>query len=412
MAATRHRPKRRRRRRVVPFLAAGVGALVGQAGRAETTLDFRFLFYGESDNRTQVLDPVVDLTQDFGRQGKLGLLLGYDSISGASPTGEAPTFDTTTSASGQTVLAGQIPQVEYRDTRKAASLSYERRFGAHLPSVDLSYSREGDYLSHGVSLADSWSLLGGRSTLHVGYGATRDVIEPVTSTERLDKQSDSYSLGWTQILGPRDLVDVSASVTRLSGYLTDPYKVVPVAGMSVPEVRPDARTRSAVVFKFGHAFYSRGALKVTYRYYTDDWSIHAHTLELVHDQRFGRNWIVTPRVRYYSQGSASFFGYEFAEPARYMSSDYRLSGFSSWLGGLGITRQLSPQLSINVGATYQKQIGSDRIVPLMGPGGALIGGREDGEGEGEGGLGGVVIHDVSPADLTTITATAGFTYRF
>lgn len=397
MAATR------KGRRIVPLVAAGVSALASGATRADTTLDVRLLFYGEGDDRTQVVNPEMFLSQDLGEKGQLGLLLGYDSISGASPTGEFPTVDATASASS----TGQIPMAQYTDTRQAASLSYSRRIGSSLPSIELSHSRESDYLSRGVSLGESIDLFGQRSTLHLGVGGTRDVIDPVNLPGRFDKKGRSYSAGWTQILGPRDLLDVSLGLTKLSGYLTDPYKVVPVGTDTLPEIRPDSRARKTVVLKYGHGFLSRGALKATYRWYGDDWSIRAHTIELVHDQHVGRRLIVTPRLRFYTQNSASFFAWEFAAPQNAMSSDYRLAGFDSWLGGLGMTYQLTDNLSVNVAASYQRQTGTDRLTPRRTAPPALASAvLEEGE-EGEGGT-----RTVSPADLTTITATAGFSFRF
>jgi len=50
----------------------------------------------------------------------------------------------------------------YHDVRKSGSLSYARKLGAHLPSFDLSYSKENDYLARSAGLADAWTLAHGR----------------------------------------------------------------------------------------------------------------------------------------------------------------------------------------------------------------------------------------------------------
>ena len=71
-----------------------------------------------------MLDPVVLWRQDLGpSNGAFSLLLGYDAISGASPTGAYPTSDVTTSASGHLINAGSIPQTNYTDARKSGSLN-------------------------------------------------------------------------------------------------------------------------------------------------------------------------------------------------------------------------------------------------------------------------------------------------
>ena len=108
---------------------------------------------------------------------------------------------------------------------------------------------------------------------------------PSRTTSSCRRKSKGYALGWTWILDERDLFDVSASLMKLSGYLDDPYKIVPVGTpdnfVEMPDHRPDSRQRRAVVGKYGHYYLWGGALKATYRYYWDDWSVKAHTLELV-----------------------------------------------------------------------------------------------------------------------------------
>jgi hypothetical protein len=406
VAATDRRQRRRRRR--LPWIAAGVGALAASRAEAQSNLEFRYLFYQESDGRTKVLNPWVNVNQDFGlRGGTLSLLLGYDTISGASPTGGYPTADTTTSASGVVSGNTNIPLVAYHDTRKSAALTYGHRFGAHLPSVDISYSKENDYLARGAGLSDAWTLAHGRGTLHFGASISRDVVTPVTTKISSDKASNAVALGWTWVVGEQDLLDVSASLTKLSGYLTDPYKIVPIGLTTVPEARPDSRSRRAILLKYGHFFVDAGgALRPIFRYYWDDWAIRAYTLDLLYDQHVGSNWIVSPELRLYSQSAASFFAYEFAAPQPYMSSDYRLSSFYNALIGLSVAYRFPHDLTLSVGATYQSQYGRDRVVPRAASPPAPLP-LDDGE-NGNGGSPTLV----SSADMTTITGTVGLSWRY
>jgi hypothetical protein len=399
-AAGRDARRRRRRRlwRNFPWIAAGVGSLAARNARAqESSVESRVLFYQESGGRTEVLDPVILLKRDLGENwGQLGLVLGYDAISGASPTGGYPTSDVTTSASGRLLSANTFPQAEYRDTRFSGTLSYGRRFGAHLPTVDVSYAKENDYVARSIGLSDEWSVFHGLGTLHFGASFARDIVSPVTNRLHLPKSENGFSLGYTWILGERDLVDVSASLNQLSGYLDDPYKVVPIGDPgtdTVPEHRPDTRSRRAIVAKYGHHYLWDGALKVTYRYYDDDWSIQAHTLEVVYDQRLFTNWIVTPLIRLYTQTGASFYSSRLSEPRTFLSADYRLSPLDSALGGLTVTRKLTDSLSANLGGTYQLQRGRDRVTPIPHSGGPAA-------------------SSASAADMTVFTITAGFTKRF
>ena len=404
MAATERTPRLPKGRARRPFrglssLAAGLGALAAREAAAQSTIDARFLFYKESNGRNQVLNPLIFYKPDLGPgNGELDVQLGYDTISGASPTGGYPSADVTTSASGWTSTNENFPQAEYDDSRGSGSLAYRRKFGAHMPSIDLSYSKENDYEARSIGLSDSWTMAGGRGTLHYGASISRDVVTPVTNDLSLAKDTNGFALGWTWVLGERDLLDVSASLMIQSGYLDDPYKVVPIGTIerneNVPERRPDSRQRFALFAKYGHYFLWNGAVKASYRYYRDDWSVEAHTLDVTYDQKLGSRWIVSPRVRLYTQTGASFYGSLFTVPETYMSADSRLSPLGSLLGGLTGTYRVNDALSLNLGGTYQIQEGRDRVTPATST---------------PGGVGDV---KVSAADMTVLTVTAGLSFRF
>jgi hypothetical protein len=392
-----------------------MGALAAGSAHAQSNLDFRYLYYQESAGRTKVLNPWINLHQDFGlKGGALSVLLGYDTISGASPTGGYPTADATTSASG--AASASIPLVAYSDTRKSATLGYARKFGGHLPSIDISYSKENDYLARSAGLSDAWTLAHGRGTLHFGASISRDVVTPVITPTTplrvdLDKSSDAFALGFSWIAGERDLLDVSGSLSKLSGYLTDPYKIVPIATPTpseLPEARPDSRSRRAILLKYGHYFEgANGALKTTFRYYWDDWAIRAYTFELDYDKHAGPHWIVSPQLRLYTQSAASFFAYEFAAAQPLMSSDYRLSAFDSVLGGLALSYRFPRDLTLSLGATCQYQLGRDQVAPrtTAPPPSPLLAplGADDGGG---------APTLVSSADMTVIAVTFGLSWRY
>jgi hypothetical protein len=184
---------------------------------------------------------------------------------------------------------------------------------------------------------------------------------------------------------------------RLSGYLDDPYKVVPVgptAADTLPEHRPDSRSRRTLMVKYGHHYPWDGAIKVNYRYYNDDWGIQGHTLEVTYDQRLDTDWIVSPQVRLYTQTGASFYASRLPAARTFMSADYRLSPLDSVLGGLTITHRINDALSVSLGATLQSQWGRDRVTPIPTSSGALP------------------AASASAADMTVIAITAGFSRTF
>jgi hypothetical protein len=178
----------------MPWVVAGIGMINGRVMLAQSSVELKYLFYNESDGRTRVQNPTFLLHQDLGDAlGQIDLLLSHDSISGASPTGGYPTLSvtTTTSASGNTSTnaAGQIPMVQYKDERKSEGITYSRRIGAHLPSIDLSHSVEKDYLSNSFGISDAWTMFEGRGTLHYGLSLANDTVTPVTTTLRSPKKT-------------------------------------------------------------------------------------------------------------------------------------------------------------------------------------------------------------------------------
>jgi len=382
------------------WLVAGIGALVGRQASAQSFVDFRYLNYQESNSRTHVQEPMMLLHQELGQAlGQVDLTLTRDVITGASPTGAYPTMSvtTTTGASGGSSVnaSGQIPLAPDKDVRKAFTLAYSRKIGAHLPAVDVSLSTEHDYVSHELGISDAWTLCEGQGTLHYGLSISNDTVNPVTNHLHLPKKSRSYAAGWTWILGENDLLDFSMTWTKLHGYLDEPYKIVPVGLGTLPDHRPDTRTRESYLAKYAHYFEWDGALKGSYRFYKDDWGLRANTLDFTYDQHIDEGWILFPRLRYYAQNGADFYGAAFAQPQPYLSADYRLSPFSSFLFGLSASYEIADGVTLSIGGSTQKQTGKDRLTPLL-----------------TAATQGYSAPDTSPADLSTNTVTLGLRWRY
>jgi hypothetical protein len=378
---------------------AGLAAFGGRAAHGQSRVDLLNLAYDESGGRIKVLEEMILLHQELGDAlGVADLTLSHDSITGASPTGAYPNLVTTTSASG-TSSKGAFPLARDINHRNAVDFAYSRKIGAHLPTIDVSYSKEDDYVARGAGLSDAWTMAQGRGTLHYGISEGDDLSEPVTNHLHLPKRSLSYALGWTWILGSDDLMDLSASRTRLHGYLDEPYKVVQVGDTTVPDHRPGTRTRDAMILKDGHYFPWDGALKSSYRYYKDDWGVQAHTLDFVYDQHVDESWILTPEVRLYTQRAASFYTDFLEAPRQYLSSDYRLSSFSSIMGGLSGTWEITNGLILKAGFAREIAKGRDRVTPLssgtLGTPSAVFSGPSS-----------------SSADLTKTTFTLGLSWRY
>ena len=74
-----------------------------------------------------------------------------------------------------------------------------------------------------------------------------------------------------------------------------------------------------------------GTLQADYRYFSDDWGIRAHTLEVAWSQALNERWSLRPALRYYTQDAADFYSPTLTRPpVAVHSSDQRLASF----GGL------------------------------------------------------------------------------
>jgi len=98
-------------------------------------------------------------------------------------------------------------------------------------------------------------------------------------------------------------------------------------------VYPNTRTSDAASLKFLYHLPYRATLGGSYRYFTDDWGIDAHTAQIAYTHTFWDRLIVDEKYRYYEQGAADFYSdlFQFAsQDARdYRARDKELSEFSS-----------------------------------------------------------------------------------
>jgi hypothetical protein len=200
------------------------------------------------------------------------------------------------------------------------------------------------------------------------------------------RQDWSTRFSVAQVLGRNSVLEAGAGYVRSSGYLGNPYKLVDfvfvdtseapsVAGgdglpalwqadvQGVLERRPDLRNQGTWDLKLVQ--YVEGfdaAVHLGYRFFHDDWGIHAHTFDADWGQPLGDGWTVTPHFRYYSQDAADFYRPYFlfnqaapanAEgafnlagvPLNAYSSDYRLGAFGAVSGGITVSKKANRALT-------------------------------------------------------------------
>lgn len=283
--------------------------------------------------------------------------------SGGAGSSSSTVVPGTSSTSAQ---AGQVPTVDFSDERVGLNIGVSKRVGRHTPGGLLSYSSESDYTSLGLGLQDAIDFNRKNTTLVFGGALTHDMIAPANGTPDQTKDTVDLLLGLTQVLSPSTLLTVNLSLGQVTGYISDPYKVVEMNGVLKPENRPDTKDKQ-IVFVSLDQFIAplNGTAEISLRHYQDSFGVTSETLTLEWFQKLGDHFILAPLVRYYDQTQADFYAVRFTGNPEFYSADYRISSFKALGYGLRLIWSPTPRLSLDVGAEQYDQEGSDGVTPQV-----------------------------------------------
>lgn len=379
------------------------------AGAAESTrLDSSLLLYSET-GRVKAAEGVFDLTRKLSERRTVGLRLTLDALTGSSPNGATPssTVQTFTGPSGSSSYqtpAGETPldntfsdQRGALDGRLIEMLDRVTFFnaGGHI-------SVEHDYYSFGANAGITRDFNRRNTTLGVSGAYTHDIVSPLGGApdplqsmpppnEDDDEGEDGEGgsgkgkdivdvvAGVTQVLGRKTIVRVDYSLSRSSGYLNDPYKILSlVQGRGAPapgepvdylyERRPGSRLKQAVYGEM-RRYIAGSVLNASYRYFWDDWGITSHTADVLLRVPVAGDHAVEPHVRWYRQNEADFYNQYLVEgqtlPA-FASADSRLAAFDALTLGLKYSMPLSPGTQVSFTGEYYTQMGKRGPPPDFG----------------------------------------------
>lgn len=322
-------------------------------------LDVSYMSYQEFDDRITVNKLIGNVRGSLSDTDKIRLDLILDSMTGATPTGGLATGTglvsvSGTSGGGFSASGEPLALATFDDTRLAVDLEWVHDYGNTLRvGYGGSVSVENDYNSFGGTITlekDSDQKL---TTFSTGIAFTSDRIgqlsgeTPAPLSEVRDgaffdegeRTTLDFIVGFSRILSARTIMQLNASFNDSSGYHTDPYKVVSIANAQdieltrIYESRPASRKRSVLYSKLAHEFVNGDNLHVSYRYYSDDWEIDAHTMDASYRFNFKNQHYVQPHLRFYAQTAADFYVRTLpigqALPA-YVSADNRLGEMTSY----------------------------------------------------------------------------------
>jgi len=302
------------------------GVVHAESAPERGLIAFKYLDYQDSQpdtSRIKVQASALSILAPISGEWSFGGTVTSDSISGASPLYQSSSI------------------TPMHDHRRALEANVTRYFPNGTLTLGANVSSESDYLSRGLSLQATRSSEDKNTTWTAGLGYNSDVINPTNfAVVDATKQVTGLLLGVTQVLTTDDIVQLNLSLSLGRGDFSDPYKFA--------DSRPSTRDSRIAMLRWNHFLEStKGTTRLSYRYYTDSWSIDSHTVGFEYVQPFSQGWTVTPLARLYSQSAASFFvnpdasSFPFAPSnSDNYSEDQRVSAFGAHTLGLKVAKQL------------------------------------------------------------------------
>jgi hypothetical protein len=323
-------------------LAALVSAgVVSSVAHADGTLSMRGVYYKERS--TRVVQPMLDGMFEVGSRGLVTGHLLVDAITSASAS------------------AGAAEAEPFTERRYEGGLGYAHELDGPEDTIvdvvrvaaDGKISSEPDYRSIYVGARAEAELAQKNAVVSLGAGVALDKLNneglqsamggPLLLCDNDDPESlakecslDTYALftSVSHLLSRNAVVGVSYDVAKMSGFTSNAYRAAPTATGPVAERHPNKRLRQAVAISARYFVEpSKTAVIGMYRYYFDDWKIHAHTPELRVLQEVGVAAEASFRYRYYWQDDAFFWRdkYGDAMSLTYVTDDPKMEPYDGHL---------------------------------------------------------------------------------
>ena len=379
----------------------GCTAVTAGLAQAEQALSLHQMQYQEDDDRIKVADTSLALKLDFGVDYSLDLSLGYDSVTGASPTwqiantaglsgteavfrqgeleqGQAMT-DETLLGYAHDVSQYQIKRVPLEDTRKsvAASLTVRDSYRNEW-SFGLAHSKESDYKSNSASASYLMFLDKGKNrSVNIGLAYLNDetLVFGTGYQSRTEEkiQVINFETGLTQVLSPTSVFDLKLFFNHDNGYLSNHYLTI-LRGIDLNEdniitddeyflaadSRPDVRNGYGTKLSYSTQFWSWLTGQFSYRYYQDTWSIKSHTVSASLSFEVFDGLFITPEYVRYQQNQADFYlNPNVKEPyfsaSGEGSNDTRLGDFFADTYALTVSYQVNNEWQLDLSVNRYEQ---------------------------------------------------------
>lgn len=310
-----------------------------------------------------------------------GLLLDRN----LNPLGRNPDGTLTQDTRSVLVLASASPE-----TRHQANFGLGYEWDEAAINASAGFSLENDYRSSFGNLSGRLDFNQKLTTVKFGAGYTSSNISAILDHDSSpyltktafarqienrggseilhgERQDWSANLGLTQVLNKHALIDANFGYTHSQGFLENPYKAMTVIfvdpdilnnGQTTPvpgdvrallEQRPGQRNQFAFNTKYiQHINLLDAALHLDYKFTADDWGINTHTFDASWVQPLPFGWTFTPKIRYYSQDSASFYNPYLISQQNFSRQAFDSLGREVWVDSLNPNNEYFRDANFNL----------------------------------------------------------------
>jgi hypothetical protein len=324
VAATDPDERAGRPRHVPTLVLLAAGTLATAPADAANSIGYQSTHYVEAGQRIHVFSGELSVEKDFGTDYTLHADLGYDGISGATPSwvpkpGYANEFQSGLAKVDDEVRNFLSTTLAVRDAARN-----EYTFGA-------AYSKESDFLSRELSAqAQFWSDGSHDRSYTIGASVQDNTSLATEFTNNpVDAGAHAVALqaGVNQVMDARTTLEGSVFYAGDSGYLSNQYlKIVRTDPLGehelAPDDRPDHRRGGGVALRWIHSWSDALQTNLWLRWYRDDWGIRSGTAEAKAYWTIDDHWRLGPVLRVYHQTGADFYRAYGGNPNTFASTDY------------------------------------------------------------------------------------------
>jgi hypothetical protein len=260
-------------------------------------------------------------------------------------------IDHYTSASSDRIDLSANSSASSSDNRFYPSLMYlrENEQKGRTIGIGVSSSTEFDYQSFGANISFSQKTRDRNGEFTAKFQTFIDQLKLIAPLELRSPGSEGYdtagrntfagTLSYSQIVNQNLQLLFVADLISQNGYLSLPFHRVYFNDYSVhQEKMPDSRLKIPLGIRASYFLGDAIIIRAYYRYYTDDWSLKAHTADLEIPVKVTQSVSFSPFYRYYTQSGTKYFkGYaQHTAADQYYTSNYDLSKFESSFIGMGM----------------------------------------------------------------------------